>query len=110
MPTRATPTIGLAFESMHTIGSTVKPMARRSGLVTSSPLQMVGVSHCASTSRSDGLNARSAMMRLLDLPGTLSPEPVVCGKLAPRGPQNEHDCTGYGRGGSDRWGHNRTGR
>ncbi len=31
MPTRARPTIGLAFGSMHTIGSTVKPMARRSG-------------------------------------------------------------------------------
>ena len=45
MPTRARPTIGLAFGSMQTIGSTVKPNARRSGTTISSPLQMVGVSH-----------------------------------------------------------------
>src|ERR1700722_4622981 len=47
--------MGFAFGSMQTIGSTVKPIARRSGTTISSPLQMVGVSHWARTSRSDWL-------------------------------------------------------
>src|SRR6202012_4590725 len=62
MPTRARPTIGLAFGSIQTMGSTVKPMARRSGTTISRPLQMVGVSHWARTSRSAWVKGRSAMV------------------------------------------------
>jgi hypothetical protein len=52
MPVRARPTIGDSFRSTHTIGSTVKPMARRSGATISRPLQIVGVSQTLSASRS----------------------------------------------------------
>jgi hypothetical protein len=46
---------------MQTIGSTVMPIARRSGTTISKPLQMVGVSHWASTSRSAWVKGYSAM-------------------------------------------------
>ena len=41
--------MGGAFGSTATIGSTVKPIARRSGTTSSSPLQIVGVSHSRNT-------------------------------------------------------------
>src|SRR6185437_1083584 len=54
--------MGGALGSTATIGSTVKPIARRSGATTSRALQMVGVSHLVRTSRSDSVNGRSAMI------------------------------------------------
>ena len=56
MPVRARPTIGGSFRSTHTIGSTVKPIARRSGATISRPLQIVGVSQALSASRSSAAN------------------------------------------------------
>src|SRR5713101_3401927 len=61
VPVRASPTIGGSLASTATMGSTVKPKARRSGMTSSSALQMVGTSHCARRSRSARLNGRSAM-------------------------------------------------
>ena len=55
-PTRASPTIGLPSGTAATMGAVVKPMARRSGTTSSSPLQMVGVSQTASASRSSLVN------------------------------------------------------
>src|ERR1700761_2950249 len=55
-PVRASPTIGGNLLSTTTIGSTVKPIARRSGATISSPLQIVGVSQAFRSSRSLAVN------------------------------------------------------
>src|SRR3546814_3664116 len=49
---RAKPHTGFSSGKAQTIVPVVKPVARRSGLVTSRALQMVGVSHAVSRSRS----------------------------------------------------------
>src|ERR1700722_19921078 len=55
-PVRASPTIGVNFRSTTTMGSTVKPISRRSGATISSPLQIVGVSQAFKASRSFAVN------------------------------------------------------
>src|SRR3954447_2820486 len=62
VPTRATPTIGGSAGSQATRGSTVKPRPLRSGTMSSRPLQMVGVSHWRSASRSALVNAGMVMV------------------------------------------------
>src|SRR4051812_31057384 len=62
VPTRATPTIGGSVGSQATRGSTVKPRPLRSGTMSSRPLQMVGVSHWRSASRSALVNAGMVMV------------------------------------------------
>ena len=69
VPVRARPQIGGSFGSAATSGRTVKPCPRRWGTTTSSALQMVGVSHCRSASRSSRVNGCSAMRRSLFLKG-----------------------------------------
>src|SRR3954447_15183542 len=72
VPTRATPTIGGSAGSQATRGSTVKPRPLRSGTMSSRPLQMVGVSHWRSASRSALLNAGVVMVGSYPMRG-LSP-------------------------------------
>jgi hypothetical protein len=61
VPVRATPAMGASLRSAATIGATVKPNARRSGAMTSRPLQMVGVSQRRRTSRSAAEKGREGM-------------------------------------------------
>src|SRR5271169_559294 len=61
MPVRASPTIGGSFRSAAIMGSTVKPIARRSGATSSRPLQIVGVSQRLRISRSAAVKGRLAM-------------------------------------------------
>ena len=68
--------MGLKARLTATIGSTVKPIDRRCGATISSPLQIVGVSHCASTSRSARVKDVSGMF--------VSPVPSVRASIARR--------------------------
>jgi hypothetical protein len=61
MPVRARPTIGGSLGLTTTTGSTVKPLARRSGETISSPLQIVGVSQALSVSRSSAVKEYSVI-------------------------------------------------
>src|SRR5947209_4464415 len=60
-PVRAKPTMGFSARSAATIGSTVKPTARLCGTTISKPLQIVGVSHWLSRSRSAMVKGRSVI-------------------------------------------------
>jgi hypothetical protein len=55
-PVRARPTVGGSLRSTTIMGSTVNPVARRSGETISSPLQIVGVSQALRASRSAVVN------------------------------------------------------
>src|ERR1700722_1607320 len=99
-PVRASPTIGGNFRSTTTIGSTVKPIARRPGATISSPLQIVGVSQAFKAPRSFAVNGCLLMVdqiplrRVLCLDADLAlleafgHEPASA--IDPRGDEDDH--------------------
>ena len=70
VPVRARPQIGGSEGSAATIGRTVKPCPRRCGTTISSALQMVGVSHWHSVSRSSRVKGCSGMAGYMIMPAT----------------------------------------